>query len=72
MIARFFAWLFGRRRPAARTQVFCPGCGVDLVSSPVAKYFDTDLVRYTCGECFARSSWDFGPPVPILVEWSRD
>ncbi len=48
--------------------VFCPGCRVDLnAAASAATCTDTDLVRFTCGNCGTRSAWDFDAPVPILV-----
>lgn len=56
-------------RAAARAAAaFCPGCRANLMAEPGTTYTDTDLVRYVCGKCGTRSSWEFGPPAPIRIK----
>lgn len=46
---------------------YCPVCGADLVTEPGTTHTDTDLVRYNCGACGARSEWLLDAPAPVLI-----
>lgn len=50
------------------TFCYCPVCHNELCSDPKTSCVDTDLVRYVCGQCGARSGFLFDAPVPLLME----
>jgi hypothetical protein len=51
------------------TRVFCPHCYSDLTDAGHL-VLDGEWVRYRCTACGECSTWDFAPPVPMLV-WPR-
>ncbi len=57
-----------------RTCVWCSRCGNEMCSDPNTKhtYRDNGLLEYDCGECHARSLWDFDAPVPLLIKKLSD
>ena len=47
---------------------YCPGCGIDLVSSDgISWHDDGHVVLYWC-RCGRKSRWYFDSPVPILLK----
>jgi len=58
-------------RERQTTWVYCPGCKRDLCTEPGTLVTDTDLVRYVCGNCKTRSTWNFDAPVPIYIEETK-
>ncbi len=50
-----------------QTCCYCPRCRAELVSDPLAAYFEMGgVVHYIC-KCGIESEWLFDAPVPILL-----
>lgn len=60
---------FFRPAPMQTCWCWCPGCRRELTAMAEAFiYNDGDLVHYACDTCGMFSTWDFSPPVPILLD----
>ena len=55
------------------TCVWCPSCGNELTTCPDTECVCSEQdanVAYVCAACTTGSLWDFGAPVPLLLEYT--
>lgn len=64
----FFSLISREPEPTQTVLVFCPRCGVEMVSAPdvPCEITDAGLVHYTC-PCGKQSWWDFSTPAPTRI-----